>query len=100
MIGEGSFGSVVKAKCLKTGKLVAIKLIKDIKTSAHARSLLREIVILRKLSEMENNQFFTQIIDVILPEGMSDTSIFEQANNSIKTQPTSAFSGEQIHSEA
>lgn len=49
---------------------------------------------------MENNQFFTKIIDVILPEGMSDSGIFEQANDSIKTQPTNALPEEQIQPEA
>jgi hypothetical protein len=32
--------------------------------------LLREIMILRKLSEMEDNIFTTKLYDVILPDGV------------------------------
>ena len=81
---------MVKAKCLKTGKVVAIKLVENLKTAFHARSLLREIIILRKLTEMESNQFFTKIIDIILPEGVLDLgSEDSQANDSIKTDAAS-----------
>ena len=67
-LGKGSFGTVIKAKDRKTGQKVAIKLMKDIgKSSYSLRKLLREIIILRKLSEIENNIFTTKLLDIITP---------------------------------
>jgi hypothetical protein len=34
------------------------------------RKVLRELIILRKLSEIESNLFTTKIVDVILPKGV------------------------------
>ena len=59
---------MVKAKHRVTGQKVAIKLIKDINKSIYGlRKVLREIVLLRKLSEMEQNIFTTKIVELILP---------------------------------
>lgn len=50
-IGAGSFGEVVQAKCKKTAKKVAIKLIKGVfKNNYTSKKVLREITILRKLA--------------------------------------------------
>ena len=71
VLGEGSFGQVYKATSLKTGQEVAIKLITGVQeTSYYSRKVLREIIILRKLSEIEENIFTTKLIDIILPEGV------------------------------
>jgi serine/threonine protein kinase len=60
LLGEGSFGLVKKAKSLKTGQEVAIKLIDNIQTSKYyCRKVLREIIILRKLSDIKENIFTT-----------------------------------------
>ena len=67
-LGKGSFGTVIKAKHRETGQKVAIKMIKEIDKSTYAlRKLLREIIILRKLSEIENNIFTIKLLDVIIP---------------------------------
>ena len=71
IIGEGSFGMVVRAKCRKTGEFVAIKLIEQaFENQYEARKLLREIKILRKFKEMASNIFVIKVKDVILPEGV------------------------------
>ena len=45
-MGEGTFGQVVKAKDLKTGQAVAIKLIRNVFRDAYeSRKVLREIMI-------------------------------------------------------
>ena len=47
-LGEGSFGQVKQAKCRKTGKNVAIKLIKNVGSDAKsAKEVIREIEILK-----------------------------------------------------
>lgn len=47
-MGEGTFGQVVKAKDLMTGKPVAIKLIRNVfQNSYESRKVLREIMLQR-----------------------------------------------------
>ena len=83
-IGTGAFGSVVKAKHKITHQIVSIKLIKECFINIHrVRMLLRELMILRKLSEMEDNIFTTKLYDVILPQG-----VICQDSNELSKQAT------------
>ena len=51
VIGHGSYGNVVKAKCKQTGHYYAIKHVTDIFESPEtARSIVRELQLLQKLS--------------------------------------------------
>ena len=51
-LGEGASGVVKRAKCLSTGKTVAIKLVKGVFSDTYsARRIVREIEILKKLSK-------------------------------------------------
>mgnify|MGYP000306367034 CR=1 FL=1 len=59
-LGAGSFGQVMKAKHLKSGKIVAVKLMKNLFDSQYSsKKLLSEIQILRKLTAAEDNVFST-----------------------------------------
>lgn len=52
-IGKGSFGEVVQAIHRKTGKVVAIKLMRGVfENNYQAKHILSEIQILRKLSQV------------------------------------------------
>lgn len=67
-IGSGSFGQVIKAKSLETGEFVAIKQIKNIfRNHYECRKVIREISILRQLSDMEDNLFTPKLIDIVIP---------------------------------
>lgn len=69
IIGQGSFGTVVKAQTRVNRKYVAIKLIEGItKTSYTARKVLREVYILTQLSLKESNIFTSKLLDLIIPE--------------------------------
>lgn len=64
---------MVKAKSKSNGETVAIKLIKGFAgTLVQSRALLRELIILRKLSCEKGKLFSTQIKDVILPEEVEE----------------------------
>jgi mitogen-activated protein kinase 1/3 len=66
MIGQGGFGTVVRAIHEPTGANVAIKKIENVFSSAHnARRLLREIQILR---QMGYNRSVVQLKDVLEPK--------------------------------
>lgn len=68
VLGAGTFGQVAKAKSLRTGEIVAIKLLTDMcKDSYQAKKLVSEIHILRKLSAVPNNVFTTRLHDLVLP---------------------------------
>jgi len=70
MIGQGSFGTVVKAQNRATRKYVAIKLLEGFnKTTYSARKVLREVQILSKMSELDTNIFTSKLVDLIIPEG-------------------------------
>ena len=67
-LGEGSFGQVYKAQSLQTGEIVAIKLVINFSNDAYrARQLLRELILLRKLTEMKQNSFTTGLKGIIIP---------------------------------
>ena len=64
---------MVKAKSKANGEIVAIKLIKGFAgTVIQSRALLRELIILRKLSCEKGKLFSTQIKDVILPKEVEE----------------------------
>lgn len=65
-MGKGSFGEVKKAKIRATGKYVAIKHVENRKlTSYILRKILRELIILRKLTEMDKNVYTIKLVDII-----------------------------------
>ena len=81
-LGEGAFGEVVLAKNRETGDKVAIKLIGDVsKTTYGARKILREIVLLRKLSECPNNIFTVKLLDIVLPPNKDDDKADESTED-------------------
>ena len=69
LVGQGSGGQIVKARHRKSNKIVAIKKIDCSFGDLHYMTyVLRELTILRQLSEMENNHFTNKLLDVIVPE--------------------------------
>ena len=67
-MGEGSFGVVKRAKCLKSGKTVAIKMIKKAFENAYeSHKLIRELEILQQLSSRKSNVFTVKVLEVIVP---------------------------------
>lgn len=75
--------------------MVAIKLIQNIdKSSYTTRKVLREIIILRKLSEIEENLFTIKLLDVIIPlVEEKDSSQIEKKETSedVEKQPKETF---------
>lgn len=75
VIGRGSYGCVSKAKCKRTGKLVAIKIFEKHENSEYDTvKLVREILLIKKLNEIEimldlneENGFIPKLYDVIYP---------------------------------
>lgn len=77
MVGHGSFGCVFKAQHKTTKRVYAIKQISNIFSSLYSfKKLIREIQILKQLSQMEGNIFTTKLYDVIIPEDENFTEIF------------------------
>ena len=78
IIGQGAAGLVVRAKnrCLKT--TVAIKYIKACFKDGQQYTLkriLRELKILRLLTEMKENHHTVKILDIVVSEDMNDIFI-------------------------
>ena len=81
-MGEGSFGQVVKAKDLMTGKPVAIKLIRNVfQNSYESRKVLREIMLQRQLTEMPDNVFTPRLLDILIPMKKTETPGGEKFND-------------------
>lgn len=69
LLGHGSFGMVMLAKCLSTKQKVAIKLITDAyKSTYNFKKVMREIQIMKQLTKMKNNIYTTKFLDLIVDE--------------------------------
>lgn len=80
LIGNGSYGCVSQAKCKRTGRMVALKIMKSEATMEYeVIKLLREVQLMRRLNNL-SNQFFKghpfvpQLIDIITPSKMNSCS--------------------------
>ena len=75
VIGKGEYGCVSKGKCLKTGDLVAIKIVENHdNTEYDIIKVIREILILRRLNYLQNmlgvkgkDAFVPKVYDIICP---------------------------------
>lgn len=68
ILGEGTYGKVIKARHRQSGQECAIKHIKDVFFNIYeAKKILREIHILRKLTNDQSNLFSVKLLDVIVP---------------------------------
>ena len=80
-LGRGSFGTVFKARCLRTDKEVAIKKIElDNEDSFNSyKKIVSEIQILKHLSRVEPGcePLVTNLLDVIVPQNTSCLRKFE-----------------------
>ena len=77
-IGKGSYGCVSKARCRETGRLVALKVMKNSQlTEYELIKLLREIQLMRRFNQIldqidheksDGYPFVLELIDIITPE--------------------------------
>ena len=74
VIGKGEYGCVSKGKCLKTGELVAVKIVENHdNTEYDIIKVIREILILRRLNYLQNmlgvkkDYFVPKVYDIICP---------------------------------
>jgi serine/threonine protein kinase len=66
-IGSGSYGKVYRAKNRHTKQVCAIKHVQGfLENDEHAKMMVRELTILRKLSQIENNIYTTKLQDIII----------------------------------
>lgn len=73
MLGSGSYGTVVKAKCLRTKRYVAIKLVQVMREHQYSVvKVLREVQIMEFFQTMKDKykmpSFFTGLLDIFCPE--------------------------------
>ena len=80
VLGQGSYGTVMKGVCKLTGQQVAIKYIHGFsKYDYDCVKVVREIQILRKLQDMQRQVNFyctPDILDVVVPEPAEDQDEF------------------------
>jgi serine/threonine protein kinase len=80
-LGKGSYGCVSKARCRETGRLVALKTMKNAQlTEYELIKLLREILLMKKFNQIldqvdpergnESYPFVLELIDIITPESV------------------------------
>jgi len=75
-IGEGAHGVLYQAVNTNTDQSVAIKLISNpFENEYKGRQVYRELKILNRLSEFQNNVFTPTLYDVILPERSIKTQV-------------------------
>jgi len=73
IIGQGSFGTVIKAQHRTTRKFVAIKLLEGFNSTQYSvRKVMREIQILASLSKRKSNIYTSKLVDLIVPEGKGE----------------------------
>ena len=76
-IGQGTFGTVMKAQNRDTGDVVAIKHITNVFSHSYGfKKIMREIQILREITKMKGNVFTTKLVEVLVPSNKDFDEIF------------------------
>jgi mitogen-activated protein kinase 1/3 len=70
-IGSGAYGEVVKARHIKSGQFVAIKLLKNFMSNYYElKKILREIVIMKHFSAVPWNTHTVKLLQLICPSNL------------------------------
>jgi len=98
VVGSGSYGSVAKAKCVKTGKKVAIKKMDNIfDDEIDCKRILREVSLLRKLK----HPCVVNLIELLMPADPETFStiyvVLEYADSDMKKILKSSLHLEILH---
>ena len=98
VVGTGSYGSVAKAKCVKTGNKVAIKKMDNIfDDEIDCKRILREITLLRKLK----HPCVVQLVEILMPTDTEKFStiyvVLEYADSDLKKILKSSLNLEILH---
>lgn len=78
-VGEGTYGAVYRARCVQTGRLVAVKKIKDLEEEGVPGTAIREVAVLKSADHPN----IVRLLDVFCVLGKVDL-VFEFVDQNLK----------------
>ena len=90
-LGEGAEGKVYLARNRLTKEKVAVKIVQDLSYFSKVRQVLREVSILKELSQMEGSQYISKLKQVYWPKDDNESDFIIIVMEYIDGTPLNQF---------